>query len=63
MLRAPTTRRRWFRTLAAAGMPALPAAPAVAQAGAARVRIRLSHVVARQTPKGLTLERFRENVQ
>jgi len=63
MLRAPTTRRRWFRTLAAARMPALPAAPAVAQAGAARVRIRLSHVVARQTPKGLTLERFRENVQ
>ena len=39
-----------------AGVPALGAAQGV-------VTIRLSHVVARQTPKGLALERFRERVQ
>jgi len=63
MSRAPTTRRRWLQTLAAAGVPAWPAARAAARSGSAQVTIRLSHVVARQTPKGLALERFRENVQ
>lgn len=38
------------------------AAPAAARAAPARSTIRLSHVVARQTPKGLTLERFAQLV-
>lgn len=54
---APATRRRWLQALAAAAAPAWQAARAQPQ-----VTIRLSHVVARQTPKGLALERFRENV-
>ncbi len=53
---APTTRRRTLQALAAAAWPL---------AGAARpaITIRLSHVVAHQTPKGLALQRFKERVQ
>jgi len=51
------SRRRLLGALAATAVP-LPAA-----AQPARVTIRLSHVVTRQTPKGLTMERFQQNVQ
>lgn len=52
-------RRRWLRAVAAAvasglGMPARSAAAGT---------IRLSHVVARDTPKGMALERFRALVE
>ena len=56
MRAAAIPRRRCLQALALAGVPALGAAQGV-------VTIRLSHVVARQTPKGLALERFRERVQ
>ncbi len=55
---APLRRRRLLQGL---GLAALPCGPA--RAGGARVTVRLSHVVARQTPKGLALEYFRERVQ
>lgn len=51
------SRRRLLQAAAAAAVPL----PTTAQP--TRVSIRLSHVVARQTPKGLTMERFRQNVQ
>ena len=45
-------------------LPALALGGLARRAGAqARVTIRLSHVVARQTPKGLALERFGELVR
>ncbi|MGL4437536.1 MAG: TRAP transporter substrate-binding protein DctP, partial [Giesbergeria sp.] len=56
MRAAAIPRRRCLQALALAGVPALGAAQGL-------VTIRLSHVVARQTPKGLALERFRERVQ
>ncbi|PWW47791.1 C4-dicarboxylate-binding protein DctP [Melaminivora alkalimesophila] len=56
----PIPRRRLLRALAAAALPG----PAGAAAhGPPRVRIRLSHVVARRTPKGLALEHFRTRLQ
>ncbi len=58
MRAAALPRRRCLQALALGALPALGAAPAPAQ-----VTIRLSHVVARQTPKGLALERFSERVQ
>ena len=52
----PLSRRRCLQALALGGL--------ARRAGAqARVTIRLSHVVARQTPKGLALERFGELVR
>ena len=51
-----SARRRCLQTLALAALP-LKSAPQP------RLTIRLSHVVAPQTPKGLALERFRENLQ
>ncbi|GAA3997914.1 TRAP transporter substrate-binding protein [Comamonas faecalis] len=48
-------RRRCLQALALAAVPAW-----AQQDGS--ITIRLSHVVARQTPKGLALERFRDNV-
>ena len=56
--RAPLTRRRCLQALALGGL----ARRAGAQAQA-HITIRLSHVVARQTPKGLALERFGELVR
>jgi len=61
MCAAPLRRRRLVQAL---GLAALPGAgmTGAAPARRARVTIRLSHVVARQTPKGLALEHFRERV-
>jgi len=59
-MRAPAfSRRRAVQALGLAGLAGtrVPAAPA------ARVTIRLSHVVARRTPKGLALEHFAERVR
>ena len=56
---APLRRRQWLRSLAWGAAAALPrASPA-----AAGTTIRLSHVVAPDTPKGMTLERFRTLVE
>lgn len=52
MSAASPARRRCLQALALAALPAR------GRAGAPAVTIRLSHVVARQTPKGLALERF-----
>lgn len=52
-------RRRCLQALALAALPG----GAVRARADARVTIRLSHVVARRTPKGLALEHFRERVQ
>ncbi len=57
---ALAVRRRLVQAL---GLAALPPLARRAAAAPARVRLRLSHVVARQTPKGLALEYFRERVQ
>ncbi|MGQ0708897.1 MAG: DctP family TRAP transporter solute-binding subunit [Rhodoferax sp.] len=54
---AALTRRHALQALAAA---AWPCAHAAAPQG---ITIRLSHVVAHQTPKGLALQRFKERVQ
>lgn len=51
-----TTRRRCLQALAASAWP-------LAQAAPGALTIRLSHVVAHQTPKGLALLRFKERVQ
>lgn len=59
-MQAAATRRRLVQAL---GLAALPRLGAAAAAGRARVTLRLSHVVAQQTPKGLALEHFRERVQ
>lgn len=58
--RAPLTRRRCLQALALGGLARRAGAQAQAQA---HITIRLSHVVARQTPKGLALERFGELVR
>lgn len=56
---APLRRRQWLRGLAWGAAAALPrASPATAG-----TTIRLSHVVAPDTPKGMTLERFRTLVE
>ena len=60
--RAPLTRRRCLQALALGGLARRVGAQAQAQAQA-QITIRLSHVVARQTPKGLALERFGELVR
>ncbi len=53
--KTPCSRRFCLQALAAGALPA--------RAGAqGRITIRLSHVVARQTPKGLALERLRERL-
>ncbi|WP_255033681.1 DctP family TRAP transporter solute-binding subunit [Rhodoferax sp. TH121] len=52
-------RRTWLRGLACTAAATL---PAIGQA-AREITIRLSHVVAPDTPKGLTLERFRTLVE
>lgn len=56
---APLRRRQWLRGLAWGAAAALPGAGRAA----AGTTIRLSHVVAPDTPKGLTLERFRALVE
>ena len=56
--RAPLTRRRCLQALALGGLARWAGAQAQAH-----ITIRLSHVVARQTPKGLALERFGELVR
>ncbi|OYQ43366.1 C4-dicarboxylate ABC transporter [Rhodoferax sp. TH121] len=56
---APMGRRTWLRGLACTAAATL---PAIGQA-AREITIRLSHVVAPDTPKGLTLERFRTLVE
>ncbi|MDZ7920233.1 DctP family TRAP transporter solute-binding subunit [Rhodoferax sp.] len=56
---APLRRRQWLRGLAWGAAAALPGAGGAA----AGTTIRLSHVVAPDTPKGLTLERFRALVE
>ncbi len=55
----PLSRRRWL--LAATGAASATLAPSAR--GAPVTTIRLSHVVARETPKGIALERFGELVQ
>ncbi|WP_234026646.1 DctP family TRAP transporter solute-binding subunit [Melaminivora suipulveris] len=61
-MRSRSTRRTLVQALGLTALPRLAGAAAPA-AGRARVTLRLSHVVARETPKGLALENFRERVQ
>lgn len=56
---APLRRRQWLRGVAGSAAVALPWASHAAPG----TSIRLSHVVAPDTPKGLTLERFRTLVE
>jgi C4-dicarboxylate-binding protein DctP len=56
---APPSRRQWLRGLALSTAAAMP----WASHATAGTTIRLSHVVAPDTPKGLTLERFRTLVE
>lgn len=58
MCAAPVARRRCLQALAAAALP-VSSTRSRAEAG---ITIRLSHVVARQTPKGLALERLRQRL-
>jgi C4-dicarboxylate-binding protein DctP len=58
MCAAPVARRRCLQALAAAALPV----PSTRGRAESKITIRLSHVVARQTPKGLALERLRQRL-